>query len=325
MKTLIPAALAALAALALSGGNALAQTADYPNRAIRLVVPYAPGGTADIVARTVGQKLAQSLGQSVIVENRPGASGVIGWNFVARSAPDGYTLLATETGFSMAGAVLPKLPFDPKKDFTHLSIAAKSPFVMVTPADSQYSSVAQFVADTRNKPGTLNYGSAGSGSSTHLAGEWFQSLTGTRLMHIPYKGGSSAIQALMANEVQMAFPAIASTLEFIKTGKLKALMVTSAQRSAVLPDVPSAPEAGVPDMIGSNWFAFSVPSGTPADITQKLSQAINEAIGDDAVKTRLNAIGIDTAGTSPADAQRFVDQEIQDWQNLVTRAGISVQ
>ncbi|AUL48771.1 hypothetical protein BTL55_18705 [Bordetella trematum] len=322
MKTLIPAALAALA---LSGGNALAQTADYPNRAIRLVVPYAPGGTADIVARTVGQKLAQSLGQSVIVENRPGASGVIGWNFVARSAPDGYTLLATETGFSMAGAVLPKLPFDPKKDFTHLSIAAKSPFVMVTPADSQYTSVAQFVADTRAKPGTLNYGSAGSGSSTHLAGEWFQSLTGTRLMHIPYKGGSSAIQALMANEVQMAFPAIASTLEFIKTGKLKALMVTSAQRSAVLPDVPSAPEAGVPDMIGSNWFAFSVPNGTPADITQKLSQAINEAIGDDAVKTRLNAIGIDTAGTSPADAQRFVDQEIQDWQNLVTRAGISVQ
>ncbi|WP_165720849.1 tripartite tricarboxylate transporter substrate binding protein [Bordetella trematum] len=322
MKTLIPAALAALA---LSGGNALAQTADYPNRAIRLVVPYAPGGTADIVARTVGQKLAQSLGQSVIVENRPGASGVIGWNFVARSAPDGYTLLATETGFSMAGAVLPKLPFDPKTDFTHLSIAAKSPFVMVTPADSQYTSVAQFVADTRAKPGTLNYGSAGSGSSTHLAGEWFQSLTGTRLMHIPYKGGSSAIQALMANEVQMAFPAIASTLEFIKTGKLKALMVTSAQRSAVLPDVPSAPEAGVPDMIGSNWFAFSVPSGTPADITQKLSQAINEAIGDDAVKTRLNAIGIDTAGTSPADAQRFVDQEIQDWQNLVTRAGISVQ
>lgn len=322
MKTLIPAALAALA---LSGGNALAQTADYPNRAIRLVVPYAPGGTADIVARTVGQKLAQSLGQSVIVENRPGASGVIGWNFVARSAPDGYTLLATETGLSMAGAVLPKLPFDPKKDFTHLSIAAKSPFVMVTPADSQYTSVAQFVADTRAKPGTLNYGSAGSGSSTHLAGEWFQSLTGTRLMHIPYKGGSSAIQALMANEVQMAFPAIASTLEFIKTGKLKALMVTSAQRSAVLPDVPSAPEAGVPDMIGSNWFAFSVPSGTPADITQKLSQAINEAIGDDAVKTRLNAIGIDTAGTSPADTQRFVDQEIQDWQNLVTRAGISVQ
>lgn len=322
MKILIPAALAALA---LSGGNTLAQAADYPNRAIRLVVPYAPGGTADIVARTVGQKLAQSLGQSVIVENRPGASGVIGWNFVARSAPDGYTLLATETGFSMAGAVLPKLPFDPKKDFTHLSIAAKSPFVMVTPADSQYSSVAQFVADTRNKPGTLNYGSAGSGSSTHLAGEWFQSLTGTQLMHIPYKGGSSAIQALMANEVQLAFPAIASTLEFIKTGKLKALMVTSAQRSPVLPDVPSAPEAGVPEMIGSNWFAFSVPSGTPADITQKLSQAINEAIGDDAVKTRLNAIGIDTAGTSPADAQRFVDQEIQDWQNLVTRAGISVQ
>lgn len=295
---------------------------DYPTRPITMIVPFAAGGGSDISTRVIAQKLGDLFGRQVLVENRAGASGVIGWSAGASAAPDGYTILALETSFAMAPGLIPNLPFDPLRDFSHLAITGAVPFVMVVNPTVPARTVAEFVALAKAAPGRMNYSSAGNGTSTHLGAEWFRSLTGVELAHIPYKGGGPAGQAVLANETQMSFPALSSALANIKAGKLRALMVTAAKRNAAAPDIPSAPEAGIPAMVGDNWFSLAVPARTPADIQAKLHATVLTALADPGVKERLAALGFDVVGSSPAQATKQIGDEIQRWTGLIKSARI---
>lgn len=312
--------LVAVVALAAVSGLAAAQ--GYPTRPITLVVPFSAGGTGDIVARTVAQRMSEVLGKPVVVDNKPGGGGVIGWNAVASAAPDGYTLLATDTSFAMAAALIPKLPFDPQKAFVHVATTASVPFIMVVNPEVPAKTVKEFIAIAKAQPGKLFYGSGGNGTSSHLAGEWFKNLAGVDITHVPYKGGAAANQDLMAGQVQVVFPAVASAIPGIKSGKMRALMVTSEKRVAALPDVPSAPEAGLPKMIGVNWFGISAPAKTPPEVVEKLHAAILASLATPDVKERFAGAGVDPVGNSSAQAAAFVAEEIQRWSALVKAANI---
>jgi tripartite-type tricarboxylate transporter receptor subunit TctC len=312
-----------LAAVALVASGTVASAQTYPSRPITLIVPFSAGGTGDIVARTVAHKMSESLGKQVIVDNRPGGGGIIGWNAVANAAPDGYTLLATDTSFAMSAAVTPKLPFDPGKAFAHVATTASVPFIMVVNAGVPARTAKEFVALAKAQPGKLFYGSGGNGSSSHLAGEWFNDLAGVSLTHVPYKGGAAALQDLAAGQVQVVFPAVASAMPGIQSGRVRALMVTSAKRVAALPDVPSAPEAGFPKMIGVNWFGISVPAKTPPQVIERLHQAILAALASAEVKERFAGAGVEPVGNTPAQASAFVAEEIARWSGLAKSANIT--
>jgi tripartite-type tricarboxylate transporter receptor subunit TctC len=316
------AAFRFLIAIALVATSSVAVGQAYPTKPITIIVPFSAGGTGDIVARTVAQKLSDTLGKPVIVDNRPGGGGVIGWNAVANAAPDGYTLLATDTSYAMAAALIPKLPFDARKDFVHVATTASVPFIMVVNPDVPAKNVKEFIALAKAQPGKLHYGSGGNGTSSHLAGEWFKDLAGVDIAHVPYKGGAAAIQDLIGGHVQVSFPAVASAMPGIKAGKLRALMVTADKRVPALPDVSSAPEAGLPTMIGVNWFGISAPAKTPPDVLDRLHKAILVALASPEVKDRLAGAGVDPVGNTPAQASAFVNDEIQRWSALVKSASI---
>ena len=302
------------------GPGASAQT--YPVKPITTVVPFAAGGTNDIVARIVAQELSTSFGKQVIVENRTGGGGVIGWGAVARAAPDGYTLLADDMSFAIAAALLPKLPFNPKKDFAQISTAATVPFVMVVHPSVPAKTVSEFIALAKAKPGTLNYGSGGNGTNTHLGAELFKSLTGVDIVHVPYKGSAQALQDLLGGQIQVAFVAVPTALAHIKSGKLRPLMATSEKRVAALPDVPSAPEAGVPKMVVEYWVGFAAPAKAPPEIIERLNKEIIAALGKPEAKKRFEEQGLTAVGNTPAQATKFVDDEIARWGALIKSANI---
>jgi tripartite-type tricarboxylate transporter receptor subunit TctC len=310
----------ATAVLALPAAPVPAQ--GYPARPVTVLVPYAPGGTSDITTRILAQRLSDALGRQFIVENRPGGGGVIGWSAGAKAVPDGYTLLALETGFSMAPGLLPSLPFDPRRDFIHISETAAVPFVMVVHPSMPVATVPQFIALARTHPAKINYASAGNGSSTHLGAEWFRSFAKIDFVHVPYKGGGPANQAVLSGEAQVAFPAVPSAMSFIKSGRLKALMVTADKRLAALPGVASAPEAGLPKMIGNNWFAMAAPAKTPPEIIALLHKELVAAASHPATRERFTELGLGVVGSSPAQAAKMIDEEIQRWTALVKAANI---
>jgi len=316
---ILRALLPALLVLALD--SAVAQT-PYPSRPVTIVVPFSVGGSTDLVARLIGQQLPGTLGTPVLVDNRVGGGGVVGWNTVARAAPDGYTLLTLELSFAIAAGLVPNLPYDPKKSFANIVTAVQVPHVLVVNPQVAANNVQELIALARAQPGKLFYGSGGNGTNTHLGSELFKSLAGINMTHVPYKGAGAVLQDLMAGQVQVLITSAPTALPFIKSGKLRALMVASEERMAVLPDVPSAKEAGLPKMVMQFWIGFAAPAGTPPAIIARLNKEIIAAMNTPDAKVRLAALGLDVVGNTPAQATQLVSDEMERWGGVVKAAGI---
>ncbi|WP_234193088.1 MULTISPECIES: tripartite tricarboxylate transporter substrate binding protein [Pseudacidovorax] len=325
-------AVASLAA-ALLGAGGIAQAQDtWPTKTVRIVVPFAPGGTTDILARAVAPELSKAFGQQFIVDNRAGAGGNVGAEIVARSAPDGYTLLMGTVGtHGINRALYPKLPYDPIKDFVPITLVASVPNVMEMNADKarQYGiqNVQDFIRYARSHPGQLNMASSGSGTSIHLAGELFKSMTGTFMTHIPYKGSGPALLDMVAGNADVMFDNLPSSMQQIKAGKLKALAVTSSQRSAALPDVPTVEEAGGPSLKGyeaSSWFGLLAPAGTSPEIVQRIQQEVAKSLATAAVKEKMLAQGAIPGGNTPAAFAQHIEREHVKWAQVVKASGAKV-
>jgi tripartite-type tricarboxylate transporter receptor subunit TctC len=294
----------------------------YPAKPLTLIVPFAVGGSSDIVSRIIGQELTTALGKPVLIDNRTGAGGVIGWNALAKAPPDGYTLVAADLSFAIAASLIPNLPFDPKKNFAFITTAISVPHVMVVHPSVKAKTVQELIALAKASPGKMFYGSGGNGTNTHLGGELFKSLAGVDLVHVPYKGAGAVLQDLLGGQVQMLVSSITTTLPHIKAGKLRALMVTSEERAPVLPDVPNAREAGLPRMLMLFWVAFAVPAGTPQPIVDRLNKEIVSALALPDTKKRLADLGLDPVGNTPAQAAKLVDDETQRWSVVIKAANI---
>jgi tripartite-type tricarboxylate transporter receptor subunit TctC len=321
--------LVALAAAALASRSLRAQGA-WPTKPVRIVVPFAPGGTTDILARALAPELAKAVGQSFIVENKAGAGGNLGADIVAKSPPDGYTLLMGTVGTQAINPSLyPKMPYDAAKDFVPITLVAGVPNVLVmNPAKAKaagITDVRSLIAYARANPGKLNMASSGNGTSIHLSGELFKTMTGTYMVHFPYKGSGPALLDLIGGTMDLMFDNLPSALPQVKAGKLVALAVTSGERSAALPDVPTVAEAGpVKGFEATSWFGLLAPAGTPADIVQRVQQESAKALASPALKERLLSQGAIPGGTSPAEFGRFIAAETKKWAAVVKASGAKV-
>ena len=324
------AALLACAAVALPGA-ALAQAA-WPSKPVRIVVPFAPGGTTDILARAMAPELTRAFGQPFIVDNRAGAGGNVGADIVAKSAPDGYTLLMGTVGtHGINRALYAKLSYDPIKDFAPITMVAAVPNVMVMNAEKARTmgvkNVQDFIRVAKENPGKLNMASSGNGTSIHLAGELFKSMTGTFMLHLPYRGSGPALMDMVAGNADVMFDNLPSSMAQIKAGKLTALAVTSAQRSSALPDVPTVEQAGGPTLKGyeaSSWFGLLAPAGTPADIVNRIQHEVAKSLATPALKERLEAQGAIPGGDTPAEFAKHIDNEHKKWARVVKSSGAKV-
>ncbi len=321
MKPLLRAAGAALAAIALACVPALAAAA-YPDKPIRLVVGFAPGGINDIVARIIGQKMGEDLGQSVVVDNRAGAGGTIGAEIVAKSKPDGYTLLlGSVSNIAMAPSQYKELPYDPTKDFAPVALVAASPNILVVNPKFPVHSVKELIALAKQKPGSINYASAGNGTSNHLTVELLKSMADINLVHVPYKGDGPAMTDVIAGQVPMMFPTLPAALPHIKSGMLRAVAVSSPRRSALVPDIPTVAESGGPkDFAVSVWVGVLAPKGTPKDIVDKLNAEIRKVVAMPEVKQKLAAQGAEPAPDTPQEFAAYIQSETAKWTRV---AGIA--
>lgn len=309
---------------AATAGAASAATANWPNKPIKWVVPFPPGGAMDAIARTLGEVTGRKLGQPFVIENKPGASGNIGADFVAKQPADGYTLMITSIGMATNGTLYSKLSYDPIKDFEPVSLLAVVPNVLVTSSRQKHiHSVKDVIEQAKKAPNKLTYASAGNGTSIHLAGASFTALTGVDMLHVPYRGSGPAITDLLGGQVDFMFDSISSARPHIQAGKLRALAITTKQRSPSLPDVPTVAEAGVPGYEVSPWFATFMPAGTPAAIVDTLSQALNAAMHEPEVKARLDAIGAEPIGSTPQALRTHLQQETARWTQLIKASHIT--
>jgi len=298
----------------------------YPSKPVRLIVPFPPGGGTDLVGRSAGQKLSELFGQQFIIDNRGGGGGVIGSEAVAKAAPDGYTLLlGTGSGLVLNPLLGAKLPYDPLKDFMPVSLLGIAPTILVVNNAVPARSVKELVALARSSPGKLNYASGGPGSPIHLASELLKSLTKTFIVHIPYKGTGPAMTDLLANEVQMMFTTIPGALPFMKAGKIRALAVGSAQRSAAIPDIPTVAESGVPGFEAVSWYGIFTPDKTPRDIIARLSEQTRKALADPEVVKRLGSQGAEARGSTPDELAKFMAAEYRRWGMVIKDAGIKLE
>jgi len=314
-----------LAALVLTLGAASSALAQgYPARPVRVLVGFSPGGVVDIVARIVSPKLAETWGQPVVVENRPGATGVIAGALVAKSLPDGYTLFV-HGGFAENAALHGHLSYDPLQDFAHVAPLATQPYVLAASPAAGVRTVAQLIAAAKARPGELNYSSAGVGGGTHLAAEKFRLAVGIEAVHIPYKGGAEAVTNTVAGRNAYGFSTIPIVLPHIREGRLVALGVTSVQRSSLLPDVPTIAEAAVPGFEGAFWIGLWAPARTPVDVVEKLSRDAARALAAPDVRDRLAKLGSEPMSMTPAEFARFVRSEIEETARIVKAAGIKAQ
>jgi tripartite-type tricarboxylate transporter receptor subunit TctC len=303
----------------------LAGAQGYPARPVRLVVPFPAGGTTDILARAAAQKMSEAWGQQVVVDNRPGAAGNIGAELVAKSAPDGYTLLMGTVGTHAINASLySKLPYDPVKDFAPVILVAGVPNVLVIGPALPVNSVQELIAYAKANPGKLNFASSGSGTSIHLSGELFKTLTGVQMTHVPYKGSAPALTDLMGGQVHLMFDNLPSSLAFIKAGKLRALAVTSTARAAALPDVPTLVEAGVPGFEASSWFGILAPAGTPRDVVMRINGEVAKWLASPDARDKLSGQGAIPAGGTPEDFARHIKGEMAKWAKVVKESGAKV-
>jgi len=318
---LLQRCLLALVALALSLSAAAAQ--EFPNRPIRFIVPWAPGGVTDVIARLIADKLAAQIGQPVIVENKAGASGVIGTEFVAKSDPDGYTLVVvTASTHAMGPSVSPTKAYDPVKDFVPVIQVTNAPTIMVTPPSLPAKNVAEFVALVKSQPGKLNFASFGKGSSSHLAGELFIQATGIQMVHVPYKGAAPAIVDMLADRVQVFFDSIPSALPHVRNGALKALAVTGPARTAAAPDLPTVGET-IPGFEMTVWQGLAAPAGTPAPVVQKLYTEVAKVMAMADVRQRLIDLGADPVSETPAAFAAHIARENEKWRKVVKAANIT--
>ncbi len=324
-------ALATLLTLAMGAATVpvFAQVA-WPAKPVRIVVPFAPGGTTDILARAVAPELSKAFGQTFVVENRAGAAGNLGADIVAKSPADGYTLLMGTVGtHGINKSLYSKLPYDPQKDFAPITLVAGVPNVMVMNTETAktlgINSVPDFIRYAKSHPGKLNMASSGSGTSIHLAGELFKSMTGVFMTHIPYTGSGPALLGLLSGQVDVMFDNLPSALPHVKGGKLKAFAVTSAQRSGAMPELPTIEEAGqLKGFEASSWFGLLAPAGTPADVVSRLQQETSKALNSPAIKEKLLAQGAIPSGNTPAEFTGLIDAEIRKWAPVVKASGAKV-
>jgi tripartite-type tricarboxylate transporter receptor subunit TctC len=313
-------------ALALVFACCCAAAADYPTHPIHLIVPFAPGGGNDTVARLVGQNLGKALGQPVVVDNRPGAGGVVGAEAAARAAPDGYTLFLGGVG---SHAINPNLhahlTYDPIKDFAPISLIAQAPLILVVHPSVPTQSVQALVALARAQPGKLNYASNGNGSSSQLAAVMFESMTGVQMVHVPYKGLSPALQDLLTGQVQLMFSSVVAILPQVQAGKLRALATTGARRMALLPDLPTVAESGVPGYQASSWYGILAPAGTPPDVVAKLNAALVKVVAQPEVRKALAREGAEPVGDSPEAFGAFIREEKQRLGDVIRKAKLPMQ
>ncbi len=308
------------------GATAVAQTADnYPNRSITMVVAFPAAGTTDILARLIGQKLTDKFKQTVVVENRPGAGGNIGTAFVAKAAPDGYTIMMGTIGTqSINPSLYKKMPYDAAKDFVPITRAAMVPNLLVVNKDAPYNTLAEMMAYGKANPGKLTYGSSGNGTTLHLSGELFNLMSGSKITHIPYKGSTPAVADLMGGQISMIFDNMPSVIQQVKSGRLKALAVTSAQRNPQLPDIPTIQEVGVTGYEVWSWFGLLAPAATPKPIVDKLNASIVEIIKQPDVQAKIIELGAVPVPETSAEFGAFIEAETLKWAKVIKEANIGM-
>ena len=316
-SSLLASALLALPALAFAQA--------YPTKPIRIISPFAPGGGNEVICRAVSVKLTESFKQQVIVDARPGANGIVGTELASRAAPDGYTMVLIPSGHAVNASLYRKLPYDSIRDFTPLSLAASSPLVLVVHPTMPVKSVKELIAFARARPGQLNYSSAGIGSSGHLAGALFDTLTGTKMVHVPYKGTALALTDLMGGQVFLTFATSGSVVGHVKAGRLRALATTGNARPPALPSLPTVKEAGVPEFELSLWYAFVGPAGIPQDIVRRLNTEIVAALKAPDTRERLTNLGVDPQPSTPDELGRLIATEVKRWAMVIEKAGIERQ
>jgi tripartite-type tricarboxylate transporter receptor subunit TctC len=315
-------ALALSLALAACGG-AWAQS--YPAKPIRFIVPFPPGGSADILARAIGQKAGEGLGQSLVVENRPGAGTAIGAEALARSPADGYAvMIGTVSSHAINPALNPKLAYDPVKDFTPISLVASIPFAMIVHPSVPAKSVREFISLAKSKPASLNYSSAGNGTSNHLAGELLKSMAGIDIVHIPYKGSAPALNDLVAGQVSLMFDLVLTAAPHVKSGAVRGLAVTGAKRSSALPELPTVAESGVPGYEVSAWFGIFAPAGMPQPVVQRLNADFVKALQQPELRQRLASQGAEPLTSTPDEFAAYLRSEIAKWAKVVKDSGMKV-
>jgi tripartite-type tricarboxylate transporter receptor subunit TctC len=315
-------ALAGLLAVALAPSSA---RADYPDRPIRIIVPYTPGGTVDVLARMIGPKLTEAWGQPVVIENRPGAGGNIGADFVAKSPADGYTLfLSTNAPLTINVALYKSVKYDPLKDFAPIIVAGENALLLVANPSVPANSLKELIALAKAKPGELSAGTSGLGTTAHLSLEQFNKLAGVKLTHIPYRGGAPSVQAAVAGEVPLTFTDIVPAVPLVRDGRLRALATTGARRAGVAPDVPTMAEQGLAGFNIVAWVGLVAPAGTPKDIVTKLNREVLKALNEPDLRGKLVAMGIDPIGNSPEEFSELLRTDVPRWKTIVTEAGITL-
>lgn len=325
MKSFVRAVsvIAVMAAGAGSAETAFAQS--WPNRPIRMVVPYTPGGYTDLMARLVSEKMSTALGQPIVIENKPGANAAIGTDAVAKAAPDGYTFGTVIAAHSVNPTLNPKLPYDAMKDFTYVSLTSVAPLILIATPSLPAKDMKEFIALAKAKPGSLNFASSGIGSAAHLTMEMLKSREGINLQHIPYKGTSGALQDTVGGQINVMFDVIGPLMSQVKSGNAKALAVAAKERVPAAGDVPTMAEAGVPDFVSGTWSGIIAPAGTPKEIVDRVAAEAKKALTDPDLKKKLDDQGIVPMGTTPDEFRAFVTDEIARWKKVITDAGIKME
>lgn len=315
------AALAVVFCFACDAAHA-ADVASFPTKPIRLIVPFAPAGSADALARTMQPALSEAFGQTLVIDNRPGASSTIGTDMGAKAAPDGYTLILATTTHAVNPSLIAKLPFDTVKDFSAVSLVVSQPNILVVHPAVAAKSVKELVALAKAKPGTLNFASGGNGSSPHLSGELFKIVAGIQITHVPYKSSGPGVTDVIGGHVQMIFAGPLALEQHIKNGRLRALAVADKRRSGVLPDVPTMTEAGYPGVETGTWYGILAPARTPATIVNQVQRTIVRVLEAPELKSRILNQGVDIVGSSPAEFEKFIITEVAKWSRVVKTAGV---
>ena len=313
-------------ATSLAAGSATAQTARFPDKPIKILVGFSAGGGTDVVARILALKMSESLGQTVVVENRPGASGMIAGEVVAKSPADGYTLMmGSQTTYAVAPTLYKKESLDPARDFAGVAMGAISPLVLVVHPSVTAQSVSDVIAMAKTKPGAVYFGSGGLGTTPHMTGELFSSVAGIKLAHVPYRGEAPAINDLIGGQIPLMFANLSAVIGNIRAGQLRALAVTSAQRAPAAPEIPTVAEAGLPGFEAATWFALVAPAGTPSDVLARLNAEVKRAIALPDVKQRYADLGMTAEDSTPAGLDAYIKSEIAKWTKVIRDANIRPQ
>jgi len=308
-----------LFALAMSG---LAAAQSWPSRPVRMIVPFPAGGPTDVLTRALAEKLSAALGQAVVVDNKPGAGGTIGSDFVAKSAPDGYTLLMATGSTHSVGPYLSKVPYDPQKDFTPIIYVGKATNILLVSPTLGVSNVRELIELAKKNPGKLNYSTSGIGSVAHLTSEMFASMAGIKIVHVPYKGTQLSIPDLMSGQIAMLFDNVLTAKPHVEGGKLKGIAISSRERSSLVPGIPTVSESGLPGFDSWNWFGVFGPAGTPPAVVERVNAELNRLVGDAAIKERFAQLGFETTGGTPADFAAVVQSEARKWSQVIREANV---